>query len=298
MTGTRVLEHTVLRVTDVDDALAFYTDVMGLVELARDDDIVYLGCGLDENYDLGLVEGGTGVEHFAIRVPDSETLADYETRLQDAGVDVTRTDGGEYSQDEGIRFSLPSGVDMELVTVEDPDYLHPTQAAEGRGGIAPRNLDHINLMSHIVDEDVDFLTEHVDFKVSDKIVHDDGSSFQSWLRFGRFHHDAGFTESDDPDETLHHLGFDLDSMEHIKRFCDRLAQHGYRLELGPSRHNAGSNLFAYFWGPGGNRIELSAEMATLDEAAETGVRELSDTDNTVSSWGGDVQPPESFSGGS
>jgi len=298
MTGTRVLEHTVLRVTGLDEALTFYTDVMGLVELDRDDGVVYLGCGLDKNYDLGLTESGTGVEHFAIRVPDSETLADYERRLDEAGVDVTKTDGNEPSQSEGIRFQLPSGVDMELVTVEDSDYLHPTQAAEGRGGIAPRNLDHINLMSHCVDGDVAFLTDHLDFKVSDKIIHDDGSSFQSWLRFGRFHHDAGFTETDDPDETLHHLGFDLDSMEHIKRFCDRLAQHGYRLELGPSRHNAGANLFAYVWAPGGNRIELSAEMATLDEAAETGVRELDREDNTVSSWGGGVAPPETFSEGS
>lgn len=294
MSGVRKLEHAVLRVTDLETAVEFYTDVLGLVELDRDDGVVYLGCGLDENYDLGLVEGGTGVEHVAIRVDEPGQIETYEARLADADADVRRTDGREPNQVDGVRFTLPSGVDVEFVTVADDGYLHPTEAVGDRLGVAPLDLDHCNLMSHAVDEDVRFLTEHADFAVSDKIVDADGSSVQSWLRWDEFHHDAGFTETTDPDETLHHLGFRMDSMEHIKRTLDHLARHGYELELGPSRHNAGSNLFAYFWAPGGNRVELSAEMATVDPGADTGVRELSEEDNTVSSWGGGVSPTESF----
>ncbi|TYT60934.1 VOC family protein [Natrialba swarupiae] len=289
MTGVRKLEHATMAVTDLEESVDCYTDVFGLDELDRRDGVVYLGCGLDENYDLALTEGGTGIEHFAIRLTDAEIDA-YERRLADTEADVRRTDGAEPGQESGVRVSLPSGIDVELVSVADTRYLHPTKATADRLGVAPLDLDHINLMSDAIEEDVAFLEDHLDFDVSDEIVEEDGSTVQSWMRHGRFHHDAGFTRTDDPAETLHHIAFQFESFDHIKLFCDRLAQHGYQLEYGPSRHNAGSNLFAYFWGPGGNRIELSAEMATLDPDTETGVRVLEEESNTVSSWGG--SPPK------
>jgi catechol 2,3-dioxygenase len=298
MSGVKKFEHATLHVTDLEDAVEFYTEVVGLVELERDDDTVYLGCGFDENYDVGLVEGGTGVEHFAIRVDDTEALAAYESRLDDAGVAVERTDGAEPNQAEGVRFTLPSGVDMELVAVADNDYHHPTKTVGERDRLAPRDVDHINLMSWDVDRDMDFLVEHLEFAVSDKIVGESGFTIQAWLRQGEFHHDVGLSTADNVAYSLHHLSFEMEGIEHIKAFCDRLTEHGYQLELGPSRHNAGANNFAYLWTPGGNRIELTAEMATVGDGAETGVREINREDNTVSSWGGVVPTPKFLEKGS
>lgn len=293
MSGVKKFEHATLRVTDIDAAVAFYTDVLGLTELERSGETVYLGCGFDENYDLGLVEGGTGVEHVAIRVDGTDTLAAYERRLADADVDLTRTDGAEPNQTEGIRFSIPSGIDVELVTVADRRYHHPGRAIAGRNRHAPRDVDHANLMSHNVDPDMQFLHEHLDFRVSDRIVGESGFTIQAWLRRGEFHHDLGLSTADNVASTLHHLSFEMESLEHVKAVCDRLTVAGHEIELGVSRHNAGSNNFAYLWTPGGNRIELSAEMATVDSGAEPGVREISREENTVSSWGG-VVPTRKF----
>lgn len=293
MAGVKRFEHATLRVTDLEESVEFYRDVLGLVEIERTSDTVYLGCGLDENYDIGLVEGETGVEHFAIRMADGDELATYESRLDAAGIPTERTDGAEPNQVEGVRFTLPSGVDMELVTVADASYHHPTTTLDGRDRIAPLDVDHINLMSWNVDRDVDVLTEHLDFEVSDEIRGESGFSVQSWLRFGEFHHDIGISTADNVAYTLHHLSFEADSMEHVKRLCDGLADDGYELEYGPSRHNAGANVFAYVWAPGGNRVEISTEIATVDEAAETGVREISTEGNTVSRWGG-ADPPKTF----
>jgi catechol 2,3-dioxygenase len=298
MSGVKKFEHATLQVTDLEAATEFYTDVLGLVELERTDEAVYLGCGFDENYDVGLVEGGTGVEHFALRMADAAELATYESRLEAAGVDVERTDGDEPNQTEGVRFTLPSGVDMELVTVADSAYHHPTETVGDRDRIAPRDVDHINLMSWDVDSDREFLVDHLDFEVSDKIVGETGFSIQAWLRFGDFHHDVGLSTADNVAYSLHHLSFEMEGIDHIKAFCDRLTEHGRQLELGPSRHNAGANNFAYLWTPGGNRIELTAEMATVDDGAETGVREINREDNTVSSWGGVEPTPEFLEKGS
>ncbi|WP_435348631.1 VOC family protein [Haloarchaeobius sp. HRN-SO-5] len=298
MSGVKKFEHATLRVEDLDEAVEFYTDVMGLVEIERTDGAVYLGCGLDENYDVGLVEGQTGVEHFAIRLADGEELAHYENRLEDAGVDVERTDGAEPNQVEGVRFSLPSGVDMELVTVADASYHHPTKSVGERRRVTPRDVDHINLMSWDPDRDREFLETHLDFRMSDKIVGESGFTIQAWLRFGEFHHDVGISTADNVAYTLHHLSFEMEGFDQIKAFADRLTEKGYQFELGPSRHNAGANNFAYLWTPGGNRIELTAEMATVDEGAEPGVRQINREENTVSNWGGVVPGPEFLEKGS
>ncbi|MCW8173575.1 hypothetical protein D8S78_23200 [Natrialba swarupiae] len=133
MSGVKKIEHAVLEVTDLDEAVEFYTDVVGLVELERADDVVYLGCGLDENYDLGLVEGQTGVEHFALRVT-AEEIEEYESRLDDAGVETERV-SDEPGQTDGLRFSLPSDVEMELVTVADSSYHHPVKPEGDRNAV-------------------------------------------------------------------------------------------------------------------------------------------------------------------
>jgi catechol 2,3-dioxygenase len=74
-----------------------------------------------------------------------------------------------------------------------------------------------------------------------------------------------------------------------------MAGAGHEIEVGVSRHAVGSNIFAYFRAPDGNRIELSTEMATLDDATETRVNEPDD--DTLTAWGG-VEAPESFREGS
>lgn len=298
MSGVKKLEHATLYVTDIEEAEAFYTDVLGLVELDRTGDTVYLGCGLDANYDLGLVEGETGLEHFAVRVDDENELDEYEARLADAGVDVYRPAADEPGQAEAIRFSLPSGVEMELVTVEDSAYHHPTRSVGDRPRIAPRDFDHVNVMTYDVDADLAFLTDHLDFAVSDRIESETGITVQAWTRRGEYHHDVGLSTADNVAYTLNHVAFEMENLDHIKSFCDRLTEHGYQLELGPSRHNAGSNIFAYLWSPGGNRVELTAEMATVDAAAATNVRELTTETNTVSSWGGVVPTKEFLEEGS
>lgn len=297
MSGVKKLEHATLYVTDLEEAAAFYTDVLGLVELERTDDTVYLGCGLDENYDLGLVEGETGLEHFAVRVDDERQLDEYEERLTDSGVGVERPDTDEPGQAEAIRFSLPSGVDMEFVTVEDSAYHHPTRSVGDRPRVAPLDFDHVNVMTHDVDAAIEFLAG-LDFEVSDKIESETGIAVQAWTRHGEYHHDVGLSTADNVAYTLNHVAFEMENLDHIKAFCDRLTEHGHQLELGPSRHNAGSNIFAYLWSPGGNRVELTAEMATVDAAAETNVRELTTETNTVSAWGGVVPTREFLEEGS
>lgn len=287
----QMVDHGVLRVTDLDRASRFYREVMGLVELERRDGVVYLGCGLDDHFDIGLTEGGTGLDHFAIRV--GAAMFD---ELADRHPDARRTDGDDPGQERGLGFALPSGIELEFVTLDQERYQHISDTAHpDRGSLAPLDADHVNLASTKVRDDVEFIRDELGFDVSE--IQRDADSGQWELvftRYGDYHHDVAFTLVDDPDATLHHFAFTMESTDHLKSFVDHLVRHDIELEAGVSRHRAGNNVFAYFWAPGGNRIELSAEMAQLPPDTETVVREET---FTFTSWGG-ITIPDSFSKGS
>lgn len=103
-----------LEARDVDAAAAFYRDVVGLREIAREDDRIWLAVG--ERSRLGIWspgekefgdEGGRHV-HFAFRAESPEGLDALTGRLRDAGVDVRGPEehpGG----DRSIYFEDPSG---------------------------------------------------------------------------------------------------------------------------------------------------------------------------------------------
>jgi catechol 2,3-dioxygenase len=295
MSAPRRFEHARLRVKDLGAARAFYTDVMGLVELGDDDGTVYLGAGLDENFDLAIVGGGTGVEHFAMRVDGDEQLERMQQRAQAAGLATERRAGVGPGEVQAVAFDLPSGHAMEFVTVADHRYLEPYRpAVAGRGAMGLIDADHINLSAPDVHGLADFVRDAFGWRYSDLI--DLGDSWlAAWTRMGEFHHDVAILHTDDATETLHHLAWNCASIDHLKLCCDRLSEAGIRLEIGVGRHPAGSNIFAYFWDPGGNRMELSTEMAVVGDAAEP--RVWRSPKETFDVWG-DPIVPDSFRRGS
>lgn len=207
MTSVSKAEHATLLVEDIDVAYSFYTDVMGLTEFERQDGTIYLGCGYDSNFDLAIEEGGTGIEHFAIRVENAETLRAFEDRLEKNDVLVERNPVSEPNVQEAIRFDLPSGHSMELVTVEDNAYRHATnpQTSES-SGIVPKELDHHNIFTTDIEADVEFLQTYLDFKVSDVVETEGGQTMLAFTRYGDFHHDLGLIKTEDPETTLNHIG--------------------------------------------------------------------------------------------
>lgn len=293
------LAHAELRVQDSQRALEFYREVMGLVEIGREGGTVYLGCGLDQNYDLAITQGGTGVAHFAFQVDGEDDLARYRERLESAGIKVEVRNGAEPGQARGIRFGLPTGHQMELVVVEDRRaYLRPCASVSRRRGVTPNDVDHITLSVHApnVRRLAEFLRDVLGFYISDIFQPAPGVWAAAWTRVGEYHHDLAILGAqEDAGWSLHHLAWAMDGIDHMKRFADQLADWGLPLEYGIGRHGLGGNLYGYFIEPGGNRFEISAEMPrATNRAAEPVV--WTDFPQAASAWG--QLPPESFARGS
>lgn len=298
MTGGGKGEHVTLQVEELGEAAKFYEDVLGLAEITREDGTVYYGCGYDGNYDLAIREGAVGVDHIAVRVADADKLEDYEERLAADDVRFERTDGTEPGQERGLRFELPSHLQLELVSVTDKTYQHSENPAiDGRAGIAPVDLNHFNFMSPDVKRDAKFMRDVLDFSVSEAILEDwSGGAF---LRKGAKHHDIAILERADSSTNradYHHTAFSVRSADHMVQLIDRVQQVGVDLEVGIGRHHGGDNLYSYFVAPDGHRIELTAQMAELDEDTPTLVR---DTDESrFNAWRDNEEIPASFARGS
>ncbi len=114
--------HTMVRVTNLADSLAFYCDGLGLTELRRMDHeagrftLVFLAAPGDEsaqveltyNWDPEPYAGGRNFGHLAYQVPDIYALC---AKLQKAGITINRP-----PRDGRMAFvRSPDGISIELL---------------------------------------------------------------------------------------------------------------------------------------------------------------------------------------
>ena len=120
--------HTMLRVGDLDKALAFYTEVLGMTLLRKNDypegrfTMAFVGYGpesegavieLTHNWDTAAYEIGTGYGHIALEVPDAYQAC---TAIKARGGVVTREAGPMKHGSTVIAFVQdPDGYKIELI---------------------------------------------------------------------------------------------------------------------------------------------------------------------------------------
>jgi catechol 2,3-dioxygenase len=138
--------HVVLRVSDLDRALAFYSGVLGLHEVARRDfgegPMAFLSTG-KSHHDIALVAAGSDVvrganlHHFALKVGDSlDDLAAVRRELAAKHVAVHMALDHHVSQ--GLYVSDPDGNLIEL-------YVDADQRVWRDDPAAVANSDPLNL---------------------------------------------------------------------------------------------------------------------------------------------------------
>lgn len=295
---TARLEYAHVSVESLDEAVDFYREIMGLVELSRSGETVYLGCGLDDHTNLAVSGGDTGLNRFGIRVNERE-FKTYAQMLNENEIDYETLDDPVPGMEKVLSTPLPSGPWMDFAIPQSRSYLNPARPARSdrKHGLTPLDIDHINLAVDNCKPACDYLQQVTDFQLTEYLEPGEEGFWQLGFLIvppRSVHHDIGFTATENADEaTLHHVGWLLEDFDHVKRLLDRISDYGIRTEFGPSRHGTASNLFCYFWEPGGNRFELSSEMAIVE--TDTPVVRL--TESNIEAWR-DTMPPESFARGS
>jgi catechol 2,3-dioxygenase len=257
------LQHVEVRTPDLELSAAYYTEVLGLLETAREDDRIFLKCWDEQEHHSVVLRAAPsyGLDHMAFKVAEASDLDHYSERLASAGVPVKRYASRELGPGwgEAIRFDAPSGHVVELVYGMQKvgnmlPMTNPPPRPQNLVGIAPPRLDHVFITAEDVDETTRFFRDLLDFRLTEQILANDGHQLATWLERSHSPHDLAMITG--PNGGLHHFAFWLDDWNAVREAADTLAYYGVDIDVAPTRHGVTRGYTTYFFDPVGNRNEL------------------------------------------
>ena len=263
--GVLRLSHVDITVTDLDLACAYYTKVIGMIEVERTADSVYLKCWDEiDHHSLRLTYAprvGFGLMSF--KVTSDDDLAELEQAVSRYGFPVQRISrGASVGQGESIRFETPSGHAMELVREVQKvggslPKLNPRPFvvdAQIQDTIAPPRMDHVLVTAEEVGEATRFYSGVLGFRVTEQLLDGNGHQIGTWMERSHSPHDLALVAG--PNGGLHHFAYWLDDWDHIRSAADILAYNGISVDVGPTRHGITRGSTIYFFDPLGTRNEV------------------------------------------
>ncbi len=261
--GILRLSHVEIRVPDLELATAYYAEVLGLIETARDNETVYFKCW-DEHQHHSVVlryAPSYGLDVMGWKLQDHEDLDYYQQRLEDAGYATKRIAAGELGPGSGetVRFEAPSGHTTDLVygMAQVGNLLpltNPPPEPAGLVGIHPPRIDHIFLMCEDVDGATAFFQDVLEFRLTEQILANDNHQLCTFLERTHTAHDLAFITG--PNGAFHHVAFWVDDWNDLRRAADICSYNGVAIDAGPTRHGATRGWGLYFFDPAGNRNEV------------------------------------------
>jgi catechol 2,3-dioxygenase len=263
--GILRLGHVNVTVTDLDLTSAYYTEVLGMDVVARNEDSVYLKCWDEEDHHSLRLRYAprVGMDLMSFKVHHEDDLGDLENKVSRFGFPVQRISRGEsLGQGESVRFSTPSGHLMELVhDVEKVGTSRPRPGGEGSGRqpgirdrIAPPRMDHMLVTAEEVGESTRFFMDVLGFRITEQLLDGNGHQLGTWLERSHSPHDLAIVHG--PNGGLHHFAFWLDDWDDVRDAADILAYNGIQLDVGPTRHGITRGSTIYFFDPLGTRNEV------------------------------------------
>jgi catechol 2,3-dioxygenase-like lactoylglutathione lyase family enzyme len=270
--------HIAMRVPDLDAAVGFQQDVLGMVETERTAGVSYLTCN-ERHHELMLIHDPVrrGYDHIALEAEDAAALAAVVRSAQAAGGHILGdVYDGEPGIDRAVRVLAPGGHVFKVFCGME------TVAAAGPGD-RPEKFEHASVKVLNMQPLERFLEHGLGFRFSDRL-----GATASWWHCDDDHHGMAIVRA--PRSELSHYAFTVEDLNAMGRVADRLRLHrDQRLIWGPSRHGPGNNHFMYFHDNDGAMIELCCDLAQMrDYQPRTWAGGL----KPINQWGG--RPPVRF----
>jgi catechol 2,3 dioxygenase len=262
-----------LRTATPDATVRFFVDQLGLEEVARAGDSVYLHSWDDyEAFTLKVTAAPQpGIGTTWLRAASPAALERRVAAIEAAGLGVGWREG-EHGLGPVYAFRDPDGHDFgvywQTEWYQPGDGQRPAlknQAARFPGrGANVRRIDHVNYLAADVQAAAGFLADVVGAQLTEQIVQDDGTPSAIWYHVTDKSYDLVYTgDWTGSRGRLHHVALACDQREDILRAADVCLEAGIHIETGPHKHAIQQTFFLYVWEPGGNRIELCNAGARL-----------------------------------
>jgi 2,3-dihydroxy-p-cumate/2,3-dihydroxybenzoate 3,4-dioxygenase len=246
-------------VADLDGAVRFATDIVGL-ELAApaEEGVAHLRAD-HRHHCLALVAGRSGVIASGFSVADTDALAAAETELERSGFTVHRGDAAQARSRrvrEFIAFDDPFGNRLELVSQQET-VARPVAFSRAAG---ITEFGHLCLDAPDVHDAYRFWSTRFNARVSDWL-----GDAACLIRIDPVHHKLAVFKGDGPG--LCHLNFQVATLDDVFRNWHFLVGHGVEIEMGPGRHPQSTAIFLYFLGPEGFTYEYSFGVRRIEDDA-------------------------------
>jgi catechol 2,3-dioxygenase len=262
------LGHIELFSPKPEESLWFFRDVLGLHEVARQGQSVYLRAwGEYESYSLILTEHKhAGIAHTSFRAWSPQALERRVRAIEESGLGRGWIDG-DIGHGKAYQFADPDGHLLEIYyeteKYQAPEALRPALKNQPQRypdhGVGARRLDHINFLSAHPASNRVFMQECLGAKLTEQIMLDNGVEAGTWLTFTNKAYDVVHTlDATGSSGRLHHIAYWVDNREDILRAADIYLENGVFIEFAPGKHAIAQGFFLYAHEPGGNRIELAS----------------------------------------
>jgi catechol 2,3-dioxygenase-like lactoylglutathione lyase family enzyme len=279
VSGVTRIGHVGLRVKDLDAAVEFQTDVLGLVETERRGRVAYLTCN-ERHHELILIESARrGYDHIGLEVADAESLEQARRRVATAGGEPL---GAVYDGEPGIdRAALVRGPGGHVYKL----FCGMRRGATPPTGDSPVKFEHASVKARRLGATERFLSLSLGFRFSDRM-----GRTASWWHCDADHH--GMALIFGPRHELSHYAWSVPDLNAMGRLADRLAARGQKLIFGPSRHGPGHNQFIYFFDSEGAMVECCADLAVMPPDGDYQARRWPGGFGAINRWGS--PPPPRF----
>ena len=282
--------YVVLEVPDLEHALSFYTNGVGVRLVERSDKAAYLASSA-LHHEMVLIQSPTKSSSFVALGMEvaAGTLEPAVEQAVQAGAKVGAHGAGLANVRAGATLETAFGFQIELF--EEMEVLLPS--SPGTGGEGPLRFEHVNLATPAIDAWNEFLVNGLGLEWSDRCYDADGTLI-SWFHCpvpGADHHGIANTRSQAP--MLHHIKWEYPTLQEVVDRVDRFAADAKTLVWGMGRHGVDRSIFAYVKDPAGVMNELGLGMLRVDDSAHwTAPRDLPvETPQLVDFWGSQIPEP-------
>lgn len=275
------LGYVELTVTDLDRAVAFYRDVVGLEPVGRGPEGEYRFRCSEDPYGVALHRADqAGFKRGGWMLEDESQFAVLHQRLRHSGVpyeEFAVTECQARGIARGTRIVEPNtGATLEfyrLPATVKPEPFVPTLAKIQR-------LGHVVWTTPRYKEALVFFRDVLNFAESDSI----GEMITFFRAFPNpYHHGIGIAGG--RERKFNHLNFMVTEIDDIGCALARLRARNVPVVFGPGRHPASTSVFLYFLDPDGMTLEYSFGMEEFPEHEPRPPRRIEPTPLNVDSWG-------------
>lgn len=257
--------HVQIRVLDMEEALKHYIDLVGLIEMDRDDQgRVYLKAWSEvDKFSIVLREADeAGMDFMAFKCLDEATVDRLAQDIRDYGLEVTELPAGDLKDcGRRIQFTAPTGHVFELFATKEQtgkwgiNKINPEAWPRGLKGMKATRFDHCLLYGDDLDGNLDLFVNVLGFELAEQVIDPEENKAALFLTVSMKAHDVAFIKHEEKNK-FHHASFYLDTWQDVLRAADLISMTDTSLDIGPTRHGLTTGQTIYFFDPSGNRNEV------------------------------------------